>query len=452
MMARLVGRTELILTAVAIFVAAGSLGAQTPFPSPLSASSVGKYLDQNGGVTGDAAVARAISRNPEIEAMRREAAAAEALILQARLRPNPSVEIGGTKQFNGPDNSWMVEGGLPLELGGRRGARVRVALREAEIRRLAVEEGERQLAAEVRVKWGESLAAILKLMFTEEMLAAATDNYNLVSAQVDEGRRPPLERNMELVELNRIRVMREMAEGLVEARLFELRNLMAMEPDQPLRLRGSLDKPSEPLTPEAEAVQRALHTRPDLAGARAVERLAVARTDQARSEGRIDADLMLGYQDMRSGFPLSGINDAGMPMPIDMRARAFTFGVKLAIPIRNRNQGMIAASIEEEAAARSRREFGELSIRRDVASAYARYTRSLRASEIYQVGVRDQASANLQVVRQTYEIGTKTLLDYIAELRRFIETENGYIDTQLEAYLGHIGVMLATNDPNLVKR
>lgn len=451
-MLRLFGIKTLAFLALVMMAAAGSLSAQTPNPSPLPARSVGKYLDQKGGVTADEAVAIAIRTNPELEAMRREASAAESLIRQARLRPNPSLEVGGSKQLNGPDNSWMVEGGLPLELGGRRGARVRVAEREAEIRRLAVEERERQLAAEVRVKWGESLAAILKLMFTEEMLAAAMENYDLVAAQVEEGRRPPLERNMELVEVNRIRVIREVAEGQVEVRLFELRSLMAMTPEQGLRLRGSLERPIEPLSPIADAVQRALQSRPDLEGARAVERLAAARTEQARSEGRIDADLMLGYQDMRSGFPLSGFNDVGMLMPIDMRARAFTFGVKLAIPVRNRNQGMIAASIEEEAAARSRREFGELSIRRDVATAYARFNRSLRASEIYQVGVRDQASANLQVVRQTYEIGTKTLLDYIAELRRFIETENGYIDTQLEAYLGFVEVMRATNDPNLVKR
>jgi cobalt-zinc-cadmium efflux system outer membrane protein len=39
----------------------------------------------------------------------------------------------------------------------------------------------------------------------------------------------------------------------------------------------------------------------------------------------------------------------------------------------------------------------------------------MRATEIYRVGVRDQANANLQVVRQTYELGSKTLLDFIAE-------------------------------------
>src|SRR5205814_3413296 len=44
--------------------------------------------------------------------------------------------------------------------------------------------------------------------------------------------------------------------------------------------------------------------------------------------------------------------------------------------------------------------------------------RAARAMEIFRVGVREPARANLDVVRQTYELGSKTLLDYIAEQRQ----------------------------------
>jgi cobalt-zinc-cadmium efflux system outer membrane protein len=138
-----------------------------------------------------------------------------------------------------------------------------------------------------------------------------------------------------------------------------------------------------------------------------------------------------------------------MLVPIRMRSQAFTFGVRLNLPVRNRNQGMIAASLLEEEAATRRREFGELTIRREVAVAYVRYNRSVRAEEIYRVGVRAQAAENLDVVRQTYELGSTTLLDYIAELRRFIETESSFIDAQREAYLARIEVLRATNAPEL---
>ena len=439
------------LLIIVIGVSLAPARGQTPAASPPTYTYT-LYLDQVGGMTANEAVAYAIKNNAELEALRREVSAGEALIRQARLRPNPTVEVSGSKMINGPDNSIMIEGGLPLELGGRRGARIRIAERELEVRRLAVSERERQLAAEVRTKFGEALAAILKLKFVEDMHTAATENYSLVAAQVDEGRRPPLEKNMETVELNRMLVLHEMSEAQAEILLLELRNLIGMPPENPLRIRGDFDSLIVLLPAQTSAVQQALGTRTDLAGARAVERLAAARTEQARTEGKIDADVMLGYQRMRTGFPLSAFDETGMLMPIDMRAQFFTFGVKLNLPVRNRNQGMVEASILEEQAAAKRREFGELTIRREVASAYVRYQRAARAEEIYRVGVRDQAAQNLSVVRQTFELGSKTLLDYIAELRRFIETESSFIDAQREAYLARIEVLRVINAPELITK
>jgi len=410
-----------------------------------------KYLDERTGKSADELVKVALGNNPEVTAMRREAEAGEALISQARLRANPSLEVSGERQIGGMgDNSLIVEGGLPLELGGRRKARIRVAERELEIRRQALAERERQLAAEVRAKFGESLAAILKLQFNEATLAMAEQNLDLVSAQVTEGRRPPLEQNMETVELNRMRVMREMSEGSVEVKMFELRNLIGMNPDDPLRLRGDLDTLKISLPPQVGAEQTALAARPDLKGALAVEQLAAARVEQARSEGRIDADVMIGYQRMRSGFPLAGIEmETGALLPIEQRMNFFTFGVRLNLPVRDRNQGMVAAAKLEQQAAANRRDFGELTVKREVASAFARYNRAFRAMEIYRVGVRERAATNVDVVRQTYEIGSKTLLDYIAEHHRFMDVETGFIDAQLEAYLAMVEILKATNAPEL---
>lgn len=409
-----------------------------------------KYLDLQNGKTSDELVAYALANNAELAAMRSEVAAAEALVRQAGLRPNPNLEASGTRQIGGMgDNSLMVQGSLPLELGGRRGARIRVAERELEIRRLSLAERERQLAAEVRSKFGESLAAAFKLRFTEEMLALANQNFTLVAARVEEGRRPPLEQNIETVELNRIRAMREMNEAAIEIRLLELRNMVGMTPEEPLRVSGSFEDLLVSPAPQAEAVENSLARRPDLQGARAVEQLAQARIEQARSEGRLDAEVMAGYQRMQTGFPLSGIDETGNLQPIENRMNFFTFGVKLNLPIRNRNQGMIAAAVAEEEAARRRREFGELTVRREIAAAYVRYDRATRAMQIYRVGIREQAAENLGVVRQTYELGSKPLSDYIAEQRRFIETESGFIDAQVETYLARVEILRATGAPEL---
>lgn len=441
-----------LLWAAVLACAAVGINAQVSTQASIQ-NSAGKYLDPETGKTVDELVALALANNAELAAIRKEAEAGAALLRQAGYRRNPSLEVTGAKQLGGADNNVMVQGELPLELGGRRSARIRVAERELEIRQQAAAERERQLAFEVRSKFGETLAAALKLKFTEHIVESARENFELVAAKVAEGRTPPLEQNMESVELNRMRAEREMAEGAVEMRMFELRNLAGLAPEEPLKLRDEFLPLLGPVPPQEIATTRALQTRPDLAGARGVEQLAAARIEQARAEGRIDADVMLGYQRMRSGFPLLGIEEGtGALLPIDDKFHFFTFGIRLNLPVRNRNQGMIAAAQLEADAARSRREFGELTVKREIASAYARYNRALRAMEIYRVGVRDQSDANLDVVRQTYELGSKTLLDYIAQHHRYTEIENGYIDVQLEAYLARVEILRAVYAAELLNK
>lgn len=437
-----------------VFQFAGTLKAQTISAANKTAPSASVYLDSQNGLTADEAVRLALENNGEIQALRQETEAARALVRQAGLRANPKIAMSGARAIGGmSDSQLMVEGMLPLELGGRRATRVRVARAELEIRRLALANQERLLAAEVRSKFGDALANIKKLDLIERILANTRQGYEIIAAKVTEGRTAPLEQNMLLVEVNRLRSLRETAEGRTETAMFELRNLIGMKPEEPLRLRdGDFDDLLAALPTIDEAVAVALRERPDLQGARALETLAAARIEQARAEGRIDASLTAGYQRMRSGFPLSGVDEAGNLSPIENRMNFFTFGVEIDLPIRNRNQGAIEAARFEREAARRRIEFGELTVRREVNAAYARYNRAARALTIFQNGVRDQANANLQVVWQTYELGSRNLSEYIAEERRFLDVENELVDAALETYSGRLEILRATSSPELIRK
>src|SRR5436309_9913217 len=123
-------------------------------------ATVAEFFDPSGGMTADEAAARALSVNGELLAMRKEVEAARALVRQAGARANPRLDVSGAKAVGMPDNQLMVEGNWPLELGGRRAARVRVAERVVEVREAALQDRERAVAAEVRAKFGEALAAV----------------------------------------------------------------------------------------------------------------------------------------------------------------------------------------------------------------------------------------------------------------------------------------------------
>jgi Cu(I)/Ag(I) efflux system membrane protein CusA/SilA len=420
--------------------------------STRSKSHLSVYVDQNNGMTADDAVDYALTHSRELEAARKELDAAWAMVKQARLRANPTLDVAGTRQTPpGKDNSIMATAMLPLELGGRRPARIAVAEREVEVREREIHNRERLLAGEVRMKFGESLAQAFKLSFTDESVEANQQSFNLIAAKVVEGASPPLEQNIALVELNRLKSMRESAAAKVEVALLELRNLIGMPPEHPLQLKGDFDHLVDQLPPVTEATKRALRDRPDLQAFRANESLANARIAQARAGGRLDASLTAGYERMNSSFPVFGVDEHGQLQPVQDVFHFLKFGVSLDLPVRNKNQGAIEAAIADSAAAKARREFSELTVRREVASAYTQYQGTLRAEEIFRVGARDPAKTNLDVVRQTYELGSKTLLDFIGEQRRFIELENDFIDAQLAVYNARVEVARATASPELIK-
>src|ERR1700716_3726451 len=88
-------------------------------------SSLTKYFDPQAGITVDQAVTYALEHNGDLLAARKDIDAASALVRQAALRANPKVDASLSKTVTGTDNNITVNGMLPLELGGRRPARIK---------------------------------------------------------------------------------------------------------------------------------------------------------------------------------------------------------------------------------------------------------------------------------------------------------------------------------------
>src|SRR5215213_7251740 len=222
-------------------------------------------------MTADEAVANGLAHNADLLAARKEVDAARALVKQAALRANPMIDVERKEQLNGSDNQTMVGATLPLELGGRRSTRILVAQRELEMKERLLADRERLLAAEVKMKFGQSLGQMLKLAFTENLLTTTDRGYRLVTARVTEGRTAPLEQNMVLVEVNRIKSLREINEGRVQVAMLELRNLIGMGPEEPLKIKGEFANLLDQPRPLDEATAHALSERPDIQAARAME-------------------------------------------------------------------------------------------------------------------------------------------------------------------------------------
>jgi cobalt-zinc-cadmium efflux system outer membrane protein len=181
-------------------------------------------------------------------------------------------------------------------------------------------------------------------------------------------------------------------------------------------------------------VARALQRRPDLQVAQADAAMARAKILKEQAEGRWDASVNFGYQRQDFGYDLQGLTDRGATRPIQDVFHYVGAGLTITLPIRNRNEGNIAAARAEALATERRVEFTVLTIRQEIGAAFAQHEAAQRALEIYARGVRDLARQNLDVVRKTYDLGRASLLDVIAEQRRFIEIEMGYTESLKQAY------------------
>jgi len=380
-----------------------------------------------GPVTVEQVVERAVADNPELRAMRAEVDAARGRLRQAALRPNPMLELGGQQNVAGPDNNVNVGLSIPLDLNGRKAGRVGVAEREIDMKQAQVSDRERRLSAEVRLKASELLAARRNLDFTGELLGTNQKALGLVRDRVRQGAAPALDENLVLVEVNRLEASLSILKSRVEILGLQLRLLAGMPPDEPLSLQGELS-PRPLALDRAQALDRALAGRPDVVIARAEAAMAHAKIRREEAEGRWDASLNLGYQRQDFGFPLNGLTDRGGTRPIQDTFHYVGGGVTIMLPVRNRNQGNIAAATAEAQGAERKREAAELIIRQEVAAAFTQLAAAQRALDIYTRGVRDVASRNLGVVRQAYELGRIPVLDVIAEQRRYIDIEMGYTD------------------------
>lgn len=400
-------------------------------------------LDSSGGRTVEDLVTRALAQNGGILVGRLQVAAARGGLTQARLKPNPSLEVSQATEVAGSQNNLMIGGSLPLELYHRRDRRIEVAQSGIKMAELDQAERERQLRAELEMKFGEVLAALRNLQVAEDLLDLNRRALDLTQTRADQGAIPPLDANLLRVEVNRIDALRSDLEGKLGVGVLELKSLVGMRPDEELRLKGSL----ESLFVDADrgsALTRVLESRPDILSARAAEQMASAKLRQAETDARPDASLSANYLRMDSSFDVNGLNAAGQLRPVQGIFHFLTVGVSITLPVRNKNQGAIETAVAQMEEAKRRREYAELIVAREVSAALLAREKALEGLRIFREGVRGQASQNLEVVRRTYELGRTQLLDVIAEQRRFIDIEMGYTEALNRYYQATVRLKTVT--------
>jgi cobalt-zinc-cadmium efflux system outer membrane protein len=238
------------------------------------------YFDPLQGISSADLVKRALAANGDLIAARLDTERARGRLRQAGLRPNPILELEETtgRLTSSRDRETSVGISFPLEVGGKRKARIELARAELEASEAEIANRERQLSAEVLMQYGEALAALRELQITENLNDLDLQTTRFVQARVNEGDTAPLELNLLRAEIDRLRSRRVLLEGRLRVALLKLKSLTGMPNDEPLQLREDLATPRLPVVPASldSAAEIAIRTRPDVRLARLIEELAQA--------------------------------------------------------------------------------------------------------------------------------------------------------------------------------
>ncbi len=334
--------------------------------------------------------------NPRLIGPIEDAAAARALIDQARLRPNPELSFeaenfAGTGAFSGLSaTDYTLSVGQRLELGGKRGARVRSAEAEALVASLEGELATARLGREVRARYVEAVAAASRLELARDIVERNRELARIAGLLVEVGREPPL---------RALRAEAAVAEAEAELQAAEAASLASRNALAALWS----DTASAPFVP---ADFPAIVPPANLLASEGSLRLQVARAEREAADAAIDRERSIAVPDP--------VISAGVRRFEQSNEQAFLVGVSIPLPFANRNQGNIAAAQARLRAANAREAVALADYRLEIEQARSRYLAAETRVETLAQTSLPQAEEALRLVNIGYRNGRFPLIEVLA--------------------------------------
>jgi len=376
-------------------------------------------------VTVEEAVETALRHNPELRAREQERDAARGAVLQARVYPNPELDLAlETDRFFAGDGEGRRSVGVTQTIvtAGKRRQRQENA-------RLGVNAAEEMFDDAKRRLIGEVEEVFYRLLFTQERLKLAREQIELAERLVAlsegrfrEGFAPEMDVALAKIEYhNGLQEVVGLDQELVDARA-ALNALMGQAVDEPVVARGTLLVPPAHVQ-EASLQEQALARRPDLRALDVESERAASEVALVRAERIPDLTVSLDLTEENAVF------DA-----LDLTDRDRLVGLKLSVPIPlfDRKRGDLMSAQSRLRRAESERAALKARIARDVRVASARIVSAETRLEHFTNDVVPLAESNLDLTRQAYEQGFAGILQILEAQRRFADTQLGYLTMQYE--------------------
>jgi cobalt-zinc-cadmium efflux system outer membrane protein len=289
---------------------------------------------------------------------------------------------------------------------------------------------ERLLTDDVRTVFYELLAGQGALRVAEDAARLAEQFFRTTEVRVREGDAAGLELDLARVEFSRALVGRTRARAAIETAQARLNTLIGSPPAQEVRAHGDFS-PLPRDFPLDQLIGVALAQRPDLRALEHQQQAADRAVRLARAESVPNITVGLDLTRQRSVFEGTDVRPRGTFDRLFDTDPLIDLRVSVPLPLFHRNQGNIASSLAEQAAASYRLTFQLEIVKRDVVAAYRALRAQQAARELFETGMLPQATLNLDTLREAYTLGAQSVFAVIQAQRTFAEVNREYIDTLL---------------------
>ncbi|MEW6024518.1 MAG: TolC family protein [Pseudomonadota bacterium] len=340
---------------------------------------------------------------PRLRAAGHEAAASAAAIGQAGHYPNPTLEYLREGEQAGTRTT-TVQLNQPIELGGKRRARVALAESTAALARGDLAALRQEVRAEVIAGWYAVLAAQERQQLATTLAGLAAKGIEVAERQVAAGKVSPIDATR--ARLAAVDASTELNAAQAELAIARTRlGALVGRPGEALVLAPGQDAAPPALKPLAALLA-------DAAQALPVRR---ARGQLAAEEAQSQVERAARLPDLTLSVGSQKIDDVAR--------RQAVVGVSLPLPLFNRNEGNLLAALRRSDKARDEVTAAETAAASDIGTAYTRYEQARSEAAMLRADVIPSAQSAYELTLKGFEHGKFAFLDVLDAQRTWARVQ-----------------------------
>lgn len=360
------------------------------------------------------AVRLALAHNAELASARLEVQAMEAAEMQAGARPNPELGVL-VEDTRSATRTTTVQWAQPIELGGKRTARLTAAARAREQAQVALQAKQAGLQAAVTSAFFELLGAQEQVFLMQASLDLAHNASTIASKRLQAGKVPPLEL-----------AKAQVAQAGVRAELLQSKSELQLARQRLSAFWGQT-------TPNFERVEGDADALPTIPSDREVgERMAQA------------AVLRVAQLDVARRQALTGIEQAkripdptvtlGAKRAAELERTQLVVGISVPLPILDNNQGNLLEALRREEQAREMVTAVRLQLQTEVSAALEKLRLTSQQVQLLRGDVLTTAQTAYEAAVKGYALGKFAFLDVLDAQRTLFQLRQQVLRSTADAY------------------